>query len=582
MHRLNNYSISALARRLAGREWFFILTAALAVFTFYYLTAAGNLSETDDVYSFAYKAEHSSWSQVSDPRLMLYHMAMRVIYLAGSSIKPDISALALTRLFSAVCAPIALILFIRILILDLKLSDFTAGAASFLLGSTYGFWRYAVEGDVYVFSIMLCLLIFHLLSQSLPDSKAASNLIKVKFVFTAIGVLAGISVLFYQPNAIPLFFAFPLLLLAKDRRTLLSCYLVSGAVIVMAGYLIGYSLYRSEPLSVHNYIAFILQRSEEFDIPPLSLRTVVISILRSCFSLSHDIASSNWIFGFTPVVQLIHRVFPANSIIEEIFLTKSMGWIIFLPVITLVLLVFFSIRLAVAARSISLKGIFNLRTSAILIWFILNSVIIGRLNPAGIEAWIVVLPPLVILFAVIIIEFCAEKQRKSPVLAVVLMVFIHNTVGGMGLVHSPAYEYERVKGAWIIHHADERDLVIVTDNARFAQTLEYLSKSRIVTIPSSTASGLAERLVSGHLPAAQSANNDAVYRKLNIEKRISETRTEDGRIILFEEFFEAASRLTDISAEKQTALGQLRTRMEEVHHAPEVGSTFAINANSLP
>ena len=54
--------------RLAKGDWPTTGLLFLLIFAFYLATAAGNISETDDVYAFAYRAENFPVNYLSDPR----------------------------------------------------------------------------------------------------------------------------------------------------------------------------------------------------------------------------------------------------------------------------------------------------------------------------------------------------------------------------------------------------------------------------------------------------------------------------------------------------------------------------------
>lgn len=569
---MNRHIFADVMQRIAKGELKYVLTAVITIFAFYYYTAAGNLSETDDVYAFAYRAENFTITHISDPRLMLYHMAMRVFYLAGFTVDPELSALTIMRIFSALCASLSLFLVIRICIIDLKLSSFTAGISAILLGSTYGYWRYAMEAEVYIPSIMLCLILFHLLSQSLLadyEEKVPANL-HLKIV--CIGSFSGLAILFYQPNIIPLLLAFPILLFGRRVKhgiLLSSLYLISALFIVLSGYLTGFWLYWQEPFSLHNFVAFLSQRSNEFMVPSLSLKTVVVSLVRSAFSLSHDIASANWLFGIDEFVKLINRAFSNNVVMEEVYLASQFGWFVYIPIATITLLGIIFIRVVAVAMPIPLKEILTLRVGSLVIWLLIYGVVVGRLNPAGIEAWIMVLPALIILSAVLIIDPLIKRQRHILVITLVGALMTHNLLGGMLLVQSPEYEYDRVKGAWIIEHATKNDLVIVTDNAGLAESMRYLSKANVALVRSFSAPALASVLLGKQKSSIFIQTYGRDFGGIPLNRLLRQTAVKGGKIILFSDFFQS----TGLSV-TQT----LHDNMQQVHSDPYLGSTYMMLA----
>ena len=547
------------------------------IVAFYLATAAGNLGETDDVYAFAYRAEHFALTHITDPRLMLYHMVMRLLFLGSQALGLDIGALTLMRGVSALSAAGSLLLILRIASRDLKLGTATALFAAGILASCYGFWRYAAEAEVYLPAIFLVLLIFHGLSQ-LGGEDRPEGAGKRLGVAAGWGALAGGAVLFYQPSVIPLFFAFPLLLARRDRLLDLCGYFAAGGIVVVAGYLIGFLAYWPGSLTLANFISFLSQRSSEFIVPPLSLRTVAVSLVRAAFALGHDVASANWIFAFDPVTGLIQRAFSYNVITEEIFLAKRAGALAYVPLITLVLLVVLTAGLLVKARRYSLAALRDRRVLALLAWCAINGAIIGRLNPAGIEAWIVLLPPLTLLFAVVVIRPCLAQGAGRWMAGFAAVLFLHNALGGMALVQDPAGEYDRVKGAWVIAEAEPRDLVVVAGNAGLVEALRYLSAAEVVLIAPGDVPELADSLLRDDLSGLLVMTRGRDFNDSLLRSQVRRAGEAGGRVILFDEFFSPPALLQGGRRPDRERLRALREKAVRVYDGAGAGATYVLPA----
>ena len=562
--------VSAFA--LEGWRGFLVCFLALAVF--YLATAAGNLGETDDVYAFAYRAENFPLDHLSDPRLMLYHIAMRLLYLGATGLGLDLSALTLMRGASALCAAAALLVFLRIAVSDLRLSPVTALAATVLLGVCYGFWRYAAEAEVYVPAILFILLVYH----GLSALKAGEGSLAGLPAAAAWGVFAGLTVLFYQPSVIPLFFAFPLLL-ADSRRILpLGAYLALGGVTVICGYVIGYLAYWPEPLGPGGLANFLSQRSGEFIVPPLSIKTVAVSLVRAAFALGHDIASANWIFAIDPVTSLIQRAFSYNVITEEVFLAKRAGAFAYLPILTLLLLAFLALRMVFLAWPLSFAVLRQRAVLVVLLWIAVNGAIVGRLNPAGVEAWIMLLPPLALLAAVVILEPCLRKGRGRLLAGFAVVLFLHNAIGGMALVHEPEGEYDRAKGAWVIAEAQPRDLVIVAGNAGLAETLRYLSPAQVALVGLRDTPPLAEALLSGDVSRLLLRTRGRDFSNHVLRSLIREAGAAGGRVILFDDFFKPPGGQRAVILPGFAKVEALQGEVTAVYEAPGAGTTYVLPA----
>lgn len=566
---------AAWVSRLARGERPVAGIAFLLLVVFYLATAAGNLSETDDVYAFAYRAEHFSVDYLSDPRLMLYHIFMRLLFLGSSALGLNVSALTLMRCVSAFCAAASLILLLRVVVADLKLSATTGVLSAVILGSCYGFWRYAAEAEVYIPAILLILLVFHGLSRGFETLGEAGRAARLP-VFAGWGVLSGLTVLFYQPGVIPLFFAFPLLLLYRNRILHLGFYLTAGGAVVIAGYLLGFLAFWPEPLSLSAFSGFLSQRAEEFIVPPFTLKTVIVSMIRSAFALGHDFVSVNWVFAFDPLVELIRKSFSSNVITEEVFLARRAGVLVYLPILTLALLLAASLRILQTLRFPPLSLLRERRFLVILVWTAINGAIIGRLNPAGLEAWIMVFPPLVMIFAVCVVEPCFKKGHGRLLAAFAGVLFLHNAIGGMALVFDPANEYDRVKGSWVIANATPEDLVIVNGNAGLVETLRYLSAARVVMIGSFQGGRVAESLLNGDPGELLIRTSGRDFKGYMLRDLIARTWRMGGRLIFFERFFAPPGRISPEVWPASGAVSELQKKLVRVYDAPEVGATYVL------
>ena len=552
----------------------FLLLAA-----FYLLTAVGNIGETDDVYAFAYRAENFSLDYISDPRLMLYHMAMRVLFLGGEAVGLDVSALTLMRVFSALCAAASLLMLLRIIVAGLKLSSATALLATSVLGISYGFWRYAAEAEVYIPAILLILVAFHGLMQSLAR---AGGPVSGLPVFAGWGALAGLAVLFYQPSVVPLFFAFPFLMLYRDRILHLGFYLAAGGAVVVIGYLLGFHAFWPDPLSLVTFEAFLSQRASEFIVPPFSLRTVVVSMIRSAFSLGHDLASVNWIFAFDPVVQLIKQAFSNNVITEEVFLAKRAGGLVYLPIFTLIALALLILRMVVAIWWPSFAWLMLRPFLVILVWTAINGAIIGRLNPAGLEAWIMVFPPLVMLFAGLVIEPCCRAGQSRLIATFAGVLFLHNAIGGMALVWDPANEYDRATGAWVIAEAKPEDLVIVNGNAGLGEAMRYLSPAKVALIGAFQEPRVSASLLGGDIADLPTRTRGRDFDGRLLRDAIEETWRSGGRLIFFDGFFRPPEGFKVEKWPEFSLAEEFRDRLERVYDAPGVGATYVMPPPDSP
>ena len=533
----------------------FLVLAGIAAF--YALTAAGNLSEPDDAFAFAYRAERFPLTHVSDPRLLGYHTLARGLWLLSDVAGFGIRGLEILRGISVFCAAGCLWLVLRILTRNLGLGPIPALISTGLLASTYGFWRYAAEGDVYIPAMMLCAGILHLLLEH------NGNPVR----HTAIGALAGLCVLFYQPNAIPLFLAFPLLLMRSGLASVFA-YCAAGGLVIVAGYLAGYLAFWPPPYGLRSFAEFLAQRSGEFSLAPLSLKTVLVSAIQSAFALGHDLLSSNWVFGLPHADRVVARIFSGQIIDEEVFLARQAGALVYLPLVVLPLAAVAAWHVLAAARPLALTPLRTRPMPVILLWGLLTALVIGRLNPVGIEPWIVFLLPLTLLVAVVFVAPACARQGARASGLLLLAVALHNAVGGMALVRDRASDLTYLRGEWVVNNGNAGDLAIVVANVNLAESLRYLSRARVEMIHPAMLPALADALQQKQDPKTQVLSIGRDFGGTEVHALARKTLANGGRVILFDDFF-AQNRGLRSPAQWIRGVADLKSRCRAVHRSAD-------------
>src|SRR5690606_31140081 len=129
----------------------------------------------------------------------------------------------------------------------------------------------ANEAEVYSGATFLTLLSARLLLRQLGDSS-----LKLRQSFHA-GLLAGVAVSYYQPTALPLFFAAPVLFLA--RRRLLHYVVYGAAGVGIYSIIILGSLWAEtgQLPSAADLAGLLGSRTHEFDPPELGKRSIFLA-----------------------------------------------------------------------------------------------------------------------------------------------------------------------------------------------------------------------------------------------------------------------------------------------------------------
>lgn len=436
---------------LAGRR---VAVAAvyLGLVLLYWLTMPGNRYEGWDGYFFAYGIEQQGLAQIIDTRLLLFRATMRCIHDLLHGLGLPVRAHGILVAASLLSAPAALLLFHRLLATGVGIAPGAALLATGMLGASYGFWRYAGEAEAYAPSAMLVLATAVLVIEA---DRAADRTARIPLL-AGPAVLAGLATLFYQPNAIPVFLALPLMLLRRDRLPSMAVYVGIGGAVVVGGYAIAYLASQSAPLSPSALLAFANNRTAEFDIEPVSMLLVVKSLL----SLAHDTLSTNWIFAYPELVETVRRTMPGRFIDAEIYAAARMGALALVPLVALPAFVIGALwSLAAAIRHRRLARPAGRPAAFVAAWFVLYALIVGRLDANSFEPWIMALPPLVALFGIIVVDPVLRAGRSGAPRLLLGALVLHNGAA-MASLASPEGDAHRAWNAWLIENARPADLIV--------------------------------------------------------------------------------------------------------------------------
>jgi hypothetical protein len=199
----------------------------LGVGSLYILTAAGNRSEVDDAFAYADAVENASWSglvSVAHTSHLLFLPGWRLSYAATSALGLDWRAYDVMRVANSFIAAGAVLMLFAVLHGRFGSSTFAAGAAAACFGLSYGFWRYANEGDAYPLAALAvltyCWLVFSEDGGLQPAVLA--------------GVAAAFAVLIHILGVIPAVTVAPIVYLATKRVGPLVAFVVTFGGVCLA------------------------------------------------------------------------------------------------------------------------------------------------------------------------------------------------------------------------------------------------------------------------------------------------------------------------------------------------------------
>jgi hypothetical protein len=101
-------------------------------------------------------------------------------------------------------------------------------------------------------------------------------------------------------------------------------------------------------------------------------------------------------------------------------------------------------------------------------------------EPANPEMWICALTPFWLLLGLVWVAVPEGRIARGLPAALAAGLLLHNGVGGISLVKSPAGDYCRQKAAWVVGQARSGDLIVSAESHSFITFLEYQTPARVL------------------------------------------------------------------------------------------------------
>lgn len=574
----SGFFLQRFLEALAAGRWYAVLPVFGVFATLYLTTWVDNVGDTDDVYFFSYWVENFAMTFVGDPRLMAYKSLMQALYHGFAGIGIPIGGLELLRGFSALCGGLVVVVFYRLLACDLKVHVYAAATGALLLASSYGFWRYAIEAEVYVPAILLLLIALRWFYRL--DEKDAFTPLQV----LPLGVFCGLAVLFYQPNAIPLGFAFTLLMLRQGRCCGLMVYALVGAAVVLGGYYLGFRIFQTHPQGMESFLAYVQSRSEEFRLWEFNLQNAQYAALGSLAIITHDLVSANWLFAHQWLGQAVHELFAYNWLIEKRYAAEYAGWLAYLPLFVLPVLLLLVGRIVWRAFPFGFAALRSPRVVLLLVWLLVNGLVVWRLNPHGPEAWIMLLPPLLIVLTLLFVEPAVQRGVRHALLAMLLLLAAHNAFSGIAIIHDRLSEYAVAKMQWILDNAGPNDAVLIVDDNPLFMTMNYRSNATILPLVLEATPIISEGLLTGHWRVRLGSELSRDLRVVMLDEHFAATLARGHRIIFTSDFFEGSRRrdISGLSESDRQWLERLRSQLTVVWSDEQLGTVYVLDKPLSP
>jgi hypothetical protein len=433
-----------------------LVAILLGLIAFYAITMPKNTVEAIDGYDYALAAETIPLAHTHDTRSILFHKINRIAYVTAAQLKPDIHAYELLRWQSILVAAGAVLLFARLMIIGFEVAPTAAWIGAGFLAANYGFWRYGTEVEVYAASTFLILATLNIIIDA--ERRAPTSL----FGLVPAGMLGGLAASYYQPNAIALFLAAPVLLLSRQSFWRFAAYGATGTLVVIAILCAAYGVREQHLPTIAQLLHFINERGEEFPTPHLSLW----SFGQATLSVSHDLVSSHWLYGFDSVTRWLATHIPKrfHRFEETIYAAQRASALVNIAAIAFALLIASSIALLTygvrhRARAVPIRLV-----AYMVAWFLIHTAVTVVLDPSTEEPWIIATTPLIVLLTVFCIApACANGGERSAKAALACLVLV-NYFGGVAIYANPDHERRRVAMAYLNANARPGDVLVASSS----------------------------------------------------------------------------------------------------------------------
>jgi hypothetical protein len=448
-----------------------------------------NRTDADDAFIYAAAVRDLPLDGLMDGRYVFFMPLARLL----ATLLPGADVHALMVGTSVAAAAAFLVLFHRLLVEEFGLSPSTAAATTVFAGTAHGFWRYAVEAEVYAVSLLL-------VAAGLRLGARASRPGAPRAAVAAAALAAAAAVLYYKPNVVhAAFTAFGIFAVRRRFARGAACAAGAAAVVVL-GYA-GAAAAKFHRLDWAHFAAFA------FKGVPTEPRVSASSAL---LAAGTNVWSATYLMGIRPLAEFVERRFPTKDIGEEILAAASLGPLALLPAALLVALAALSAALvaqALLGPAGPLRAEWRPRWGGggalrwmVAAWLATYAAIIFRLDPASQEPWIMALPLLAILLGTTLFRAAEAAGRAGLVHAFVLIGAAHNSLGGMLPLMSREHDGFLRRSAETLAAAGPGDGIVTCGKSPFSGWLRYHARAPVHSVREAAASAA---LVEGWIAAGR-------------------------------------------------------------------------------
>lgn len=440
-------------RRSQIRGWATWLWAP-ATFGIYLLVRPSNRGQAADAFDYAAAVERASFGDLVYPLHVLYLPIVRLFHSVLERVGAVESAFSTFGLMGAGIGTAAIWGVFRFARDRLELPASNSFLAAGCLAVSWGFWRYSAEAEVYSFAVLAAIVTLLVVSR---PAGGVAHIIGIASSIT-LAVLAHVLNVALIPFAV-------VLLRSREWawKKIVSIGVVAGAMGAAAFYLAFILAAASDAAAADaGFLAFYLDNAQESTFRAQDLVTSVAVA-------GSTAVAANFLFGYGPVRDLIVRVFPGQSIDDDLLMGETAApWISWIAPISLA--TFFVLAVLLLFRYVSARTIKTRIGAGVASWLVAYSAIVlagGNTNQP--EVWIIWLLPAALLLAVLAVRGQVSSSRVS---VLVLCLGVHSIVGGFSPLFSGENRMDTF-GSWIVTNGREGDLVLTADSPSTARFIAY-------------------------------------------------------------------------------------------------------------
>jgi len=440
------------------KKIFFILLFVLS-FLFYLATAKfiENRTEADDAFEYATMVESAGHPWLYHPHHLLYGPSMKLGYNALQSMGFEGRAYGMLMLVSALSAAGSLFFFFLFCYRRYSLRPVSSLMATGMLAISYGFWRYAAEAEIMLPASLLVLIALYYAME--PQARRSAFLLSI--IFSVLAVLMHIM------NVVPVFLAIPCFYLLRHRWKAAALHVVLIAFIVVSVYCIVAWMH-------------LLHSGGATQLTEISLGSFVKAMVAFC----QCVVSGDFVVGLSSVRAFLSELFASRMLSEEFFLGVRLSrFLVLFSMLTY--LVFGLLGVACLSRAMWVwknmvqhrerfqmpRGMATIAVA--IIWFLGYAGLLLCIEPGNPELWVMGLIPFWLIFCGLVLLPLTVDNRLWLPFSMLLVLFIHNGAGGIGVLGDPEKDYQHQKAKWIMEHATTDDVVITAADPVFDRYLRY-------------------------------------------------------------------------------------------------------------